>query len=150
METPTGMTQPEDCKPSYDTYTILASALGNCFVSSILATLEQGSMFQDAVRNEGLALAHWHDFMNEEEIPQGYIRHGEENPGVSCGTPQAAVYALFGKLKALSRPLRQGVDYRGDVQIEPHHGTNMVGIMSLHETALWVQQAMTRRSASHR
>jgi hypothetical protein len=150
METPEGMTQPEDCKPSYDTYTFLASALGNCFVASILATLEQGSMFRDAVSNEGLTLAHWHDYMTEEEIPQGYIRHGEENPGVSCGTPQAAVYALFGKLNALSRPLRQGIDYRGDVQIEPHHGTNMVGIMSLHETALWVQQAMARRSAIHR
>ena len=150
METPEGLTQPEDCKPSYDTHTILASALGNCFAASILATLGQGLRFRDALSNEGLSLAHWHDSMTEEEIPQGYLRHGEENPGVSCGTPQAAVYALFGKLGALSRPLRQGVDYRGDVQIEPHHGTNMVGIMSLLETALWVQQTMVRRSAPHR
>jgi hypothetical protein len=147
METPVGMTSPDECRPSHDTYTILAIALGNCFVASLLATVRRGGMFPDALRNEGLAIAHWHDYLTEEDLPQGYVLHGEENPGVSCGTHQAGVYALFGKVDALGLALARGGDYRGDVQIEPHHGSNMSGILTLHETACCVERAMTRRSA---
>ncbi|MFM8890681.1 MAG: hypothetical protein ACKOTB_03485, partial [Planctomycetia bacterium] len=127
MDTPEEGTHADDWKPSYDTYTILAGALGNCIVASVLAALGKGAMFQDALRRDGLAFSHWHDLLAADEVPPGYVRHGAENPGVSCGTHQAAVYALFGKIEALSRALDRGVDYRGDVQIEPHHGTNMVG-----------------------
>lgn len=150
MDTPEERTQPEDWKPSYDTYTILAGALGNCIVASLLATMGKGAMFQDAVRHEGLAFSHWHDLLAADELPPGYVWHGAENPGVSCGTHQAAIYALSGKIEALGRALERGVDYRGDVQIEPHHGTNMVGTLSLRETASWVHLQMTRRSACRR
>lgn len=147
METPVGMTGPGECRPSHDTSTILAIAVGNCLVASLLAAVGKGRTFRDALEAGGLTIAHWHDYVTEEDLPEGYVLHGEDNPGVSCGTHQAGVFALLGKLDAVDRALARGVDHRGDVQVEPHHGTNMGGTLSLEETACCVERAMVRRSA---
>jgi hypothetical protein len=64
-------------------------------------------------------------------VPKGYVVHGKENPPVSCSTPQSAAYSLLGKLDALELSLETGIDYLGDIHIEPGHGTNIVGTRSL-------------------
>ncbi|NTU98160.1 MAG: hypothetical protein HGA62_10160, partial [Chlorobiaceae bacterium] len=61
--------------------------------------------------------------------------HGNMNPPVSCSTPQSAVFSITGKIDALENAIEQGKEYRGDVHIEPNHGTNIVGMLSLAATA---------------
>ena len=87
--------------------------------------------------------------------------HGETNPPVSCSTPQSAAFALVGKLAALGHAMETGPaqngamtngttqngtngatypPYLGDVHVEPHHGTNLSGVMSLAEAARWAER----------
>jgi hypothetical protein len=130
----------DDCQPSFDTLTILAHAVGNAIVASVLARLKSSSGFHNMLRRNGLALAHWHGFVHSSELPHGYHLHGLNNPPVSCSTPQAAIFALSGKLMALERSLGTGVEYLGDVHVEPSHGTNITG-NSLVELASLVEKA---------
>ncbi|MGB6649690.1 MAG: hypothetical protein WBG01_14265, partial [Bacteroidota bacterium] len=44
---------------------------------------------------------------------------------------------LTGKLSALQRSLEEGVEFIGDVHVEPYHGVNITGA-SLEELAHWV------------
>ena len=127
-----------DCRPSYDTHAIIAHAAGNAIVASILKALDRNPVFAEVLSDSGLSLSHWHGFVHENEAPGGYYRHGKTNPPVSCSTPQSAIYSLIGKLKALDQCLREGGEFRGDIHVEPHHGTNISGCMSLTETAGWV------------
>jgi hypothetical protein len=90
------------------------------------------------VRESGTALAHWHGTVDPRALPAGYIVHGEHNPPVSCSTFQSAIYALTGKLAALDRCLLEGIEFTGDVHVEPFHGVNVTG-RSLHELAEWTQ-----------
>jgi len=122
-----GSADRDDCQPSFDTTTILAHALGNAIVASILRKLKPSSKFSYTLSRKGLALAHWHGFLHPTELPMGYYFHGQSNPPVSCSTPQSAVYSLSGKLTALEQSLEDGVEYLGDVHEEPSHGTNMTG-----------------------
>ncbi len=140
MDTPHGITQAEDCRPSYDTFTILGIAVGNCLAASILMLLQPESRFADTLSSDGLSLSHWHGVLSKVNLPSGYIRHGAENPGVCCSTPQSAIYALTGKLTALDMALKSGVDFLGDVHLEPHHGTNLCGVLSLTESSRVVQR----------
>lgn len=135
LKTPAGLPAGEFARPSFDTLAIIAHAVGNAMVSSILQALRPGSIFPGKLRHSGAAMTHWHDYPSAEAVPAGYVVHGESNPPVSCSTPQSAAYSLIGKLGALERALREGRDYLGDVHIEPHHGTNMVGTLTLAETA---------------
>jgi len=148
MDTPHGITQAEDCRPSYDTFTILGIAVGNCLVASILNVLQPNSRFARALSSDGLSLSHWHGSLSKNSVPSGYIRHGAENPGVCCSTPQSAMYALTGKLTALNLALKSGVDFLGDVHLEPHHGTNLCGVLTLTESARIVQQLHTSECKS--
>ena len=127
LGTSKGTADGDDCQPSFDTTTILAHALGNTIVASLLSYLKPSSKFCDALSRKGLALAHWHEFLHRTELPLGYYSHGQNNPPVSCSTPQAAVYSLCGKLAALNQSLEERVEYLGDVHEEPSHGTNMTG-----------------------
>jgi hypothetical protein len=122
-------------KPSFDTLTILAHALGNAFTASILKRLRPEALFADHLARFGASMTHWHGYPLTETLPGGYYLHGTENPPVSCSTPQSAAYSLLGKIEALDRALENGTEYRGDVHIEPNHGTNIVGLLSLAETA---------------
>ena len=124
---PKGSGEKDDCQPSFDTTTILAHAVGNAMVASILKKLKPSSKFSHALSRKGLALAHWHGFLHPSELPVGYYSHGQTNPPVSCSTPQAAIYALSGKLTALKQSLGEPSEYMGDVHEEPSHGTNITG-----------------------
>ncbi|HHE32875.1 MAG TPA: hypothetical protein ENL07_09720, partial [Chlorobaculum parvum] len=122
-------------RPSFDTLTIIAHAVGNTMIASILRTLRPDSRFPKLLERFGSGMTHWHHYPDDDMIPKGYIKHGKENPPVSCSTPQSAAYSLLGKLEALERALEAGTDYRGDVHIEPGHGTNVVGAATLSDMA---------------
>lgn len=130
-----------DFQPSFDTLTILAHAVGNAIVASVLTRLRPASTFHTILRHNGLALAHWHGFVHPSELPEAYHLHGLTNPPVCCSTPQAAIFALRGKLTAVQGSLEADVDYIGDVHVEPSHGTNIIG-NSLVELADLVRGAM--------
>jgi hypothetical protein len=127
VETPKGVAKENDCQPSFDTTCILAHAVGNVIVASILARVNPASKFCVNLNHNGLALAHWHGFLEASELPPGYYVHGRTNPPVSCSTPQAAIFALSGKLAALQQSVDDGVEYMGDIHEEPSHGTNVTG-----------------------
>lgn len=122
-------------RPSFDTLTILAHALGNAFISSILQRIRPSSEFPQILARKGASMTHWHGYPEKALFPEGYFSHGGTNPPVSCSTPQSAAYSLLGKIEALEHALRENRDYRGDIHIEPNHGTNIVGLHSLAETA---------------
>ena len=112
-------------KPSFDTRVILAHALGNALVASLLLKLNKTSLFVDKFRKSGMAIAHWHGYVNPAQVPAGWHVYGLDNPHVSCSSPHSAIYSLDGKLKAFRRALERGEEYLGDIHIEPHHGSNI-------------------------
>jgi hypothetical protein len=122
-----GVEEDTDCQPSFDTLIILSHAIGNAIVASILNSVRPTSPFGLRAQQHGLAIAHWHGFIDATSLPEGYYLHGESNPPVSCSTPQAALYALVGKLAVFERCVANGQQYLGDAHIEPSHGTNMCG-----------------------
>ena len=63
LETPRDLPPEADCKPSYDSSVIVAHALGNSFVASFLARFRPDSEFLRLLQSDGLALAHWHDYL---------------------------------------------------------------------------------------
>lgn len=142
MKTPAGLPEGTGSRPSFDTFTILAHALGNAFIASILKTLRPGAIFPELLRERGASMTHWHGYPDSSILPEGYFMHGENNPPVSCSTPQSAAYSLFGKFEALEQALAAGKEYLGDVHIEPNHGTNIVGVLSLAETALLLNRTV--------
>ncbi len=135
LATPAGLPRELAVRPSFDTLTIVAHAVGNAMASSILQALRPEASFPERLRASGASMTHWHHYPEESSLPIGYIVHGNGNPPVSCSTPQSAAYSLLGKLDALDRAIAEGSEYLGDVHIEPGHGTNMVGTLSLTETA---------------
>jgi hypothetical protein len=137
--TPQGVNHGIDCKPSYDTLTILSHALGNALIADLQESLTPGAPFAAQFRTGGMALAHWHGALDESGLPEGYVLHGDLNPPVSCSTFQAAIYALRGKLSAFARTTREGKKFTGDVHVERHHGVNVTG-PSLTTLARWVLQ----------
>jgi len=137
FETPAGVSTRIDCKPSYDTLTILSHAAANAVVGGVLARLRPDARFPRMLQSQGAALAHWHGLVNRSLLPPGYFVYGQINPPVSCSTHQSAMYALTGKLSALQRSLVEGVEFIGDVHVEPYHGVNVTGA-SLEELAQWV------------
>jgi hypothetical protein len=136
FETPRDLDPKIDCRPSYDTLTILAHAVGNAVVASILASIRPESPFPRNLKESGCALAHWHGAVDPRLLPAGYAVYGEANPPVSCSTHQAALFALMGKITAVNDTLERGGEFRGDLHIEPHHGVNMTG-PSLSALAHW-------------
>jgi hypothetical protein len=125
--TPRGMTPGTDCKPSYDTLTILAHAAGNALVAAIQHRLQPGAPFESTLAQSGLALAHWHGYLHHATLPAGYVVYGESNPPVSCSTMQAAILALHGKVDAFAGTAVAEQQFAGDVHVEPHHGVNLTG-----------------------
>ena len=129
----------QDCKPSYDTLTILAHAFGNAIIASLLKSIKGETRFTKALETEGASLFHWHGYTIPGQLLEGYFFHGYSNPSVSCSTVQSAIYTLYGKLEALKNNLEHGIDFMGDVHVEPHHGTNISSIMSLSEVIRHVE-----------
>jgi len=129
------------CRPSYDTIAIISHALANYCVASVLMA-EGFPSFPDALSVQGISISHWHAYPRAESSPQGYIEHGMLNSPVSCSTPQSAIFAMLGKLGALNRQTMPF--YKGDIHIEPHHGTVVNGVMSLREAANWAGEVCKR------
>jgi hypothetical protein len=138
----------EECRPSYDTYAILAHAIGNVIIASILQALDADAEFPNKLRKDGLSISHWHGYPDEDFPLQGYTIHGNKNPPVSCSTPQSAAYAFNGKFVSLDTFNGGLKTYRGDVHVEPHHGTNVTGSMTLAETAGWVDKMSKKMSSA--
>ncbi|MCC5915203.1 MAG: hypothetical protein JJU46_12555 [Balneolaceae bacterium] len=130
----------KECRPSYDTYAILAHATGNLIVASILKALHPDASFTESLQENGLSISHWHGYPNEDFPLPGYTLHGFTNPPVSCSTPQSAAYAFNGKFVSMKRHNGDYSSYRGDIHVEPHHGTNITGSMTLAESASWVDE----------
>jgi hypothetical protein len=143
LKTPAGSSPEMVAKPSFDTLTILAHALGNALAASILMTLNPESGFPFHLARFGASMTHWHDYPDLSQLPEGYYLHGGSNPPVACSTPQSAAYSLLGKIAALEVAIEQGTEYRGDVHVEPNHGTNIIGILSLAETALLLNPSLS-------
>lgn len=122
-------------KPSFDTQVILAHAVGSGIMAGIVraskklhaAGVGQGSTstFDTIVEKQGIGIAHWHGYVNNNLIPHTVAVYGGENPHVSCSSPQSALYALAGKINTLSAHVAKGIPFVGDIHIEPHHGTNL-------------------------
>ncbi|NTW55226.1 MAG: hypothetical protein HGB15_10855 [Chlorobaculum sp.] len=140
LATPNGLPDDLISKPSFDTLTIIAHAVGNAMIASILQALAPDSRFPGLLERFGCGMTHWHHYPDEDMVPDGYVVHGFDNPPVSCSTPQSAAYSLIGKLDALERAIEEdgGSDYLGDVHIEPGHGTNVVGTRSLAKMAMFL------------
>ena len=129
----------ESPRPSYDTLAILAHAVGNALAASVLRAQDAADPFAHALAHDGLSLAHWHGYPEAGATPPAFALHGEANPPVSCSTPQSAAFALVGKLEALGHAIAEGAPYLGDLHVEPHHGTNLSGRISLAEAAAWAE-----------
>jgi len=135
FSTPRGVGRSTDYKPSYDTLTILSHAMANALVGGLLHRVQPDAWFTATLQASGMALAHWHGYLQSAALPEGYIVHGHDNPPVSCSTFQAAIYALRGKIEAYSRSVTVHKPFAGDVHVEPHHGINLTG-----PTLLWLAQ----------
>lgn len=125
LETPEGVAVGEGFRPSFDTRVILAHAVGNAVVGSALAEDQPDHPLVRGLEEEGMGLVHWHGYLDPDRIPAGWHVHGAREPHVSCGTPQAALYALRGKLEAFAAAREAGAKFLGDVHLEPQHGTNL-------------------------
>jgi hypothetical protein len=142
LSTPQGIPEGTSVRPSFDTLTIVAHALGNAMVSSILQALRPGDLFTKRLASGGASMTHWHHYLEEDQVPDGHRVHGCENPPVSCSTPQSAAYSLLGKLGALERAIIDGMEFLGDIHVEPGHGTNLVGTLTLAEAAAQLNGGM--------
>lgn len=134
IETPIGKDIDPTYKPSFDTKVILAHAIGNAIIASILNHFDLEHPFVKQYKESGFSLSHWHGYIHPDFIPKGYHVHGIGNPHVACSSPQSAVYALDGKLKKFFETQVKNELFLGDIHIEPHHGVN-VNFTSLSELA---------------
>lgn len=126
LRTPQGLLLHADYKPSFDTRVILAHAIGNAVIASFLKEFRPHWEFWRVMEKNGAAIAHWHGYINPDQLPEGWWVHGAGNPRVPCSSLQSVVYALEGKMGAFSKSMEEGKEYKGDVHIEPDHGTNIV------------------------
>ena len=125
LEAPIGLDLDNSYKPSFDTKVILAHAVGNAIIASVANYLNIYPDLVNKVENNGMAIAHWHGYLNPNEMPLGFHYYGFANPHVSCSSPQSAIYALDGKLNMFKNVVKNGEEYKGDIQLEPQHGSNM-------------------------
>lgn len=125
LKTPKGVDLDKDYRPSFDTKIILSHAVANAIFASVIAHINPQAYFPKILQNNGVALAHWHGYLKPEYTPKGYQVYGQNNPSVSCSSPQAAIYAFKGKEEAITKNLINDIEFKGDIHVEPHHGTNM-------------------------
>lgn len=114
-----------DFKPSFDTRVILSHAVGNAIFASILAYFNPVNNFSQTLSQNGLALAHWHGYIDPNLLIDKWNIYGYDKPSVSCSSSQSALYAFMGKEAGVLDSLIKNYQYVGDIHIEPQHGTNM-------------------------
>ncbi|MDZ7726352.1 MAG: hypothetical protein U5L75_02100 [Candidatus Campbellbacteria bacterium] len=115
----------KESRPSFDTNVIIAHAVGNGIIANLLLGLDKSSYFCKQAYKGGFSISHWHGYWNKNKVPKGLHMHGMQNPHVSCSSPQSAIYALQGKLQTFIKAYENGEEYKGDIHIEPHHGSNV-------------------------
>ncbi|PJE64261.1 MAG: hypothetical protein COU90_03530 [Candidatus Ryanbacteria bacterium CG10_big_fil_rev_8_21_14_0_10_43_42] len=125
IETPENVILRNDYKPSYDTYVMLAHAVGAAIFGAVLKRTCPDSIFVKMLEEDGMALSHWHGYINDAYLPEGWHVYGADNPPVSCSSFQSAIYAFQGKEKAFHHSMESNTEYKGDIHIEPQHGTNI-------------------------
>ena len=126
LSLPKGFESADDYRPSFDTKVILAHAVSNAIFAGVLSYFKPESSFPKILQNSGFGLAHWHGYIDPKYISKGWAVYGQGNPSVSCSSPQTAMYAFYGKENGIiNNVLENNEDYKGDIHIEPHHGTNM-------------------------
>jgi len=129
LQTPQGLKITSDYKTSFDTQVILAHAVGNAIVASLLSYKNRNHEFVQHTEKKGFAIAHWHGYFKQDKLPNGWFLHGTRNPNVACSSPQSAIYAIEGKLNEFNthqEKQNEPIAYKGDIHIEPHHGTNII------------------------
>ncbi len=134
LQTPLGSILNKHFKPSFDTKVMLAHAVGNAVIASIMNYFSSNLKFVNTLSQQGFALSHWHGYFNKHYLPEGVHIYGVQNPHVACSSPQSAIYALKGKLDSF----HEGGNYLGDVHIEPHHGVN-VSFPTLKDLAIYLE-----------
>jgi len=125
IETPQGVDISGDYKPSFDTRVILAHSLSNAIWASVIRYFKPDWSFPKQLSEKGMALVHWHGYINDAFVPDGWIVYGNDQPPVSCSSFQSAMYAFLEKQKVINNCLKNNLEFRGDIHIESHHGTNM-------------------------
>lgn len=125
LETQYGSVIDNDYKTSFDTQVILAHAVGNAIIASILNHINPESEFLKRYLERGISISHWHGYIHPEHVQKGWYVHGIANPHVACSSPQSAIYALDGKLHSFKESILKNDEYKGDIHVEPHHGTNI-------------------------
>ena len=136
FDLPPGAKRLPDCRPSYDTLTILSHALGNALIAQLNQHFGCAGPLEEKVRSTGTGITHWHGYPAHEVCPQGFRIHGEDRPPVACSTPQSALFGILGKLESYVNVREAGTELAGDLHIEPLHGTNLSGL-PLSEAAKW-------------
>jgi hypothetical protein len=133
MQFPKGVKINGDYRPSFDTKVILAQAVGNGIIASILKWIDSNTHFSDVVEKDGISIVHWHGYLNPSLQIEGLYDYGHKNPHVACSSPQSAIYSLSGKLENFINNPDQTNLLLGHVHIEPHHGINVshVDMLSL-------------------
>lgn len=126
LQTQEGVNIDNDYKTSFDTQVILAHSVGNAIIATILNHYRQSnSEFLKRYLHNGMSISHWHGYIHPEHVPKGWHVHGITNPHVACSSPQSAIYAIEGKLESFLNSLKNKSEFKGDIHIEPHHGTNV-------------------------
>ncbi len=125
MQFPKGVKISGDYRPSFDTKVILAQAVGNSIIASIIKHINPVAKFVDVLEKKGISIVHWHGYLNPGVQINGLYNYGHENPHVACSSPQSAVYSLDGKLKNFFDHIESDNLLLGHVHIEPHHGINI-------------------------
>jgi len=125
MEIPGGIDITEDYKSSFDTRVILAHSVANAIYASVLKYFNPKAPFAQILQQNGMALLHWHGNIIPELVPQGWFIYGTDNTPVLCSSSQAALFAFKGKERAIDESIATGVNFLGDIHIEPEHGINM-------------------------
>ncbi|MDD5318376.1 MAG: hypothetical protein PHF79_00945 [Candidatus Pacebacteria bacterium] len=127
MEFPIDLKINTGYKPSFDTKVILAHAVGNAIIASILKHFDKNKEtdFAKILSEKGYSISHWHGYFKKDLIPENIGMYGEANPHVACSSPQSAIYALGGKLENFNKIFNENKVYAGDIHVEPHHGSNI-------------------------
>ncbi len=125
MEIPPGIDITEDYKPSFDTRVILSHCVANAIYAAAIKAANPGAHFPRILEEKGTALVHWHGQILPELIPLGWFTYGTENPPVLCSSSQAAIFAFKGKEAAVDESIHLGIEFLGDIHVEPQHGINI-------------------------
>ncbi len=119
LETPCDGNMGADSEPPADALIVMAHALANTIIASVLGRWEPGSPFFHRLKNRGMGILHWYGFLSERDVPFGHFVHHDSSAS------QSAVAILQGKLKLLNEGAKKALYHQGDIYINRQHGTTI-------------------------